>query len=139
MFDVGILELFIVGVIALLVLGPQRLPKAAQQAGRWIGYAKRTASQWSDEINRQIENEEITKELKKNSALEELNKELVPINQAFSQSLSGYALGGENKMPASTEINTSGTAKSTAINDTTSADHLASASSITEEKLSASA
>ena len=41
MFDIGFLELLICGVIALLVLGPERLPTAARAAGRWIGGARR--------------------------------------------------------------------------------------------------
>ena len=35
MFDIGFLELLIIGVVGLLVLGPERLPKAARTAGLW--------------------------------------------------------------------------------------------------------
>ncbi len=41
MFDISFLELMVIGVIALLVIGPQRLPKVATQAGRWFGKAQR--------------------------------------------------------------------------------------------------
>ncbi len=95
MFDVGLLEVFVVAVIALLVLGPERLPKAVQTAGRWVGRAKRAASYWSDEINRQIDNEELVKEFKESQTLNELNKQLEPVNKAFSKSLSGQVLGSE--------------------------------------------
>ena len=50
MFDIGFLELLICGVIALLVLGPERLPTAARAAGRWIGGARRMVSQFTSEL-----------------------------------------------------------------------------------------
>ena len=36
MFDVGLLELLLVGIVALLVVGPERLPKLARTAGMWL-------------------------------------------------------------------------------------------------------
>ncbi|KPQ02994.1 Sec-independent protein translocase protein TatB [Marinobacter sp. HL-58] len=65
MFDIGFLELLICGIIALLVLGPERLPTAARAAGRWIGGARRTVSQFSSELDRQLKAEELRKELRK--------------------------------------------------------------------------
>ena len=41
MFDIGFSELLLVGLVALLVLGPERLPIAARNAGLWLGRAKR--------------------------------------------------------------------------------------------------
>ena len=43
MFDVGFSELLIIAVVALLVLGPERLPKAARFAGLWVRKAR---AQW---------------------------------------------------------------------------------------------
>ncbi len=65
MFDIGFLELIIVSIIALLVLGPERLPVAARTAGKWFGKARRMVSQFSREIDRQIEAEELREELRK--------------------------------------------------------------------------
>lgn len=65
MFDIGFLELLICGVIALLVLGPERLPTAARAAGRWIGGARRMVNQFTSELDRQLKAEELREELRK--------------------------------------------------------------------------
>lgn len=43
MFDVGFSELVVIGLVALLVLGPKRLPEVARTAGRWMGQFRRFA------------------------------------------------------------------------------------------------
>ncbi|EON93339.1 twin-arginine translocation protein subunit TatB [Marinobacter lipolyticus SM19] len=65
MFDIGFVELLICGVIALLVLGPERLPTAARAAGRWIGGARRMVNQFTSELDRQLKAEELREELRK--------------------------------------------------------------------------
>ncbi len=59
MFDVGGGELILLFVIALLVLGPQRLPKVAAELGKWVGRARRTASELRRQLEREIELSEI--------------------------------------------------------------------------------
>jgi len=41
MFDIGFAELILLAGLGLIVLGPQRLPRAAAQLGRWVGQARR--------------------------------------------------------------------------------------------------
>ena len=43
MFEVGFSELLLISVIALVVLGPERLPKLVAQVGRWVGKARSMA------------------------------------------------------------------------------------------------
>lgn len=77
MFDIGFLELLICGVIALLVLGPERLPTAARAAGRWIGGARRMVNQFTSELDRQLKAEELREQLRKaggDVGLEEVRK-----------------------------------------------------------------
>ena len=59
MFDVGMLELFLVAVVALLVVGPERLPKLARTAGMWIGRGRRFISTVKDDIDREIKADEL--------------------------------------------------------------------------------
>jgi Tat protein translocase TatB subunit len=54
MFEVGFDELILLFVIGLLVLGPERLPKVANQLGKWVGRARRTASHLRHQLEREI-------------------------------------------------------------------------------------
>ncbi|KAA0012107.1 twin-arginine translocase subunit TatB [Billgrantia pellis] len=76
MFDIGFLELLIIGIVGLLVLGPERLPKAARTVGLWVGKIKRTVAGMQREINAQLEAEELRQKLKEQQTKldESLNK-----------------------------------------------------------------
>lgn len=63
MFDVGFSELMVIGVVALLVLGPERLPKVAKTAGHLVGRMQRYVAEVKADINREVEASEL-KELK---------------------------------------------------------------------------
>lgn len=63
MFDIGFLELMLIGVVGLLVLGPERLPKAARTAGLWLGKIKRSVTGMQREISAQLEAEELRQKL----------------------------------------------------------------------------
>ena len=59
MFDIGFSEMGIIAVVALIVLGPERLPKVARQAGLWISKLQRYVSDVKSDINRQMELDEL--------------------------------------------------------------------------------
>jgi sec-independent protein translocase protein TatB len=59
MFDIGFLELLIVGLVALLVVGPERLPGVARTAGKWIGKGRRMIATVKLEIDKEIKAEEL--------------------------------------------------------------------------------
>lgn len=65
MFDVGFLELVLVGVVALVVVGPERLPKLARTAGMWIGRGRRLLSSVKEDIDREIKADELREILAK--------------------------------------------------------------------------
>lgn len=87
MFDIGFLELVLIAIIGLLVLGPERLPVAARAVGRWVGKAKRMTSQFSQEINRQIEIEELKKELQKQGESLNINEDAQMIHNTVKDAL----------------------------------------------------
>jgi len=65
MFDIGFWELIVIAVVALLVIGPERLPKVARIAGLWVGRARRTLSSVKAEIDRELKAEELKQILDK--------------------------------------------------------------------------
>ncbi len=56
MFEVGFTELLLIFGLALVVLGPERLPKLAQQVGRWVGRARAMARQFRDQLEEEAHN-----------------------------------------------------------------------------------
>src|SRR5262245_51274256 len=61
MFETSFGELVLLFVIGLLVLGPPRLPKVAAEIGKWVGRARRTASELRRQLEREIELSEVTR------------------------------------------------------------------------------
>jgi len=68
MFDIGFWEILLIGVLALVVLGPERLPKAAKTVGYWVGKGRRyiegikseVASEFdASELKRLLHNQEV--------------------------------------------------------------------------------
>jgi len=58
-FDIGFLEIVIIASIALVVLGPERLPRAARTAGLWVGRARRMVADVKSDIDREIRESEL--------------------------------------------------------------------------------
>jgi sec-independent protein translocase protein TatB len=95
MFDIGFSELMIIGIVALVVLGPERLPKVAKQAGEWMGKLQRYVADVKSDINRQMEVAELRKmqeevkeaarsiETSVQSSLNDTKKELDSIQTSF--------------------------------------------------------
>lgn len=115
MFDLGFSELMVIGVVALVVLGPERLPKVARQAGQWMGKLQRYVADVKADINRQMELEELRnlqKEVKqtaqevKNSlegAVGDARSQFSEIEQSFKgddSSGTSTATPGDNTAPA---------------------------------------
>jgi sec-independent protein translocase protein TatB len=61
MFDIGFSELLLLGVVALIVIGPERLPKVARTMGLLFGRAQRYVSEIKADINNQLKLEELRK------------------------------------------------------------------------------
>jgi len=61
MFDVGLTEMMVIGVVALLVIGPEKLPRVARTIGALMGRAQRYVSDVKADISREIELDELKK------------------------------------------------------------------------------
>jgi sec-independent protein translocase protein TatB len=73
MFDIGFWELFIIAVVALVVVGPERLPKLVRVTGLWIGRANASFQSVRSEISRELRAEELKQALNKTIDLDELS------------------------------------------------------------------
>ena len=74
MLDIGFLELLVTATVALLVLGPDRLPGAIRTAALWLGRAKRSFNKAKAEIEQQLNTDEIRRQLHNESILEDIEK-----------------------------------------------------------------
>jgi sec-independent protein translocase protein TatB len=61
LFDIGFSELVVIGLVALIVIGPERLPRVARTVGHLIGRLQRYVADVKSDINREVELEELRK------------------------------------------------------------------------------
>ena len=59
MFDVGFWELCLIGLVSLLVIGPEKLPKVARVAGFWVGKTRHMVAAVKEEIKEEFKEEEL--------------------------------------------------------------------------------
>ncbi|WP_078121115.1 Sec-independent protein translocase protein TatB [Thiosocius teredinicola] len=85
MFDVGLLELLLVGVVALLVVGPERLPKLARTAGMWLGRGRRFINSVKDDIDREMKADELRQILEKQKQSNPLHEIVDDTKKTFDQ------------------------------------------------------
>ncbi|MGO2278186.1 MULTISPECIES: Sec-independent protein translocase protein TatB [unclassified Psychrobacter] len=108
MFDIGFSELLLFGVIALIVLGPEKLPQAARTAGQWYAKIRRTVSTLQSEIEAELDlaetRQQMQKELAKIRQTEtEMRREMAEMRgnmKAFESSHSPSSIASETTMNA---------------------------------------
>ncbi len=81
MFDIGFSELVVIGLVALIVLGPKRLPEVARAAGRWAARLRRFIDDTKREIDREIKDADL-------AALKEVHREIVETRDLLGKSAS---------------------------------------------------
>jgi len=87
MFDIGFSEMLLVGLVALIVLGPERLPGAVRTAGLWVGRLKRSFSNIKAEVEREIGADEIRRQLH--------NERILDLEREMKQSIMPPASGND--------------------------------------------
>ncbi len=90
MFDVGISEIALIGVVALVVLGPERLPKVARTAGHLFGRLQRYVANVKADINREMEFSELAK----------MKEEVASAAKSFEQTVQAHANAVESETRA---------------------------------------
>ncbi len=61
MFDIGFSELVVIGLVALIVIGPEKLPRVARTVGHLVGRLQRYVADVKSDINREVELDELRK------------------------------------------------------------------------------
>ena len=74
MFDIGFWELSVLGVVALLVIGPERLPGVVRTVGAWVGRGKRFISSVKADIDQELRTDELKRILEKQKSLNPLHE-----------------------------------------------------------------
>ncbi len=94
MLDIGLTKLMIIGGIALVVIGPERLPRVARMAGTLIGRAQRYVADVKAEVNRSVELEELQKmKAQFETAARDVESSVTSgLNQATSEFNEAFAL-----------------------------------------------
>lgn len=110
MFDIGFSEILLCAVVALLVLGPEKLPGAVRTASLWIGRFRRAFNDvkaeiereiGADDIRRQLHNEQVMKKLESGKQqLQQLQSELRAIEQSARRDIEATTQADVHAVPA---------------------------------------
>ena len=79
MFDIGFAELIVIGVVALLVIGPERLPETVRTASLWLNRIRRGFNDIKREVQQELHNDSVMQELRKTG--DELKQDAAAIQQ----------------------------------------------------------
>ncbi|MFV0275611.1 MAG: Sec-independent protein translocase protein TatB [Parahaliea sp.] len=83
MFDIGFLELVMIGTVALLVIGPERLPGAVRTGAAYLRRFRRTFNDLRREVEQELHNDEVMRELKQTG--EQLSGEVKQVREQLGQ------------------------------------------------------
>ena len=103
MFDIGFWELTVIAVVALLVVGPEKLPGLARTAGHWFGRARRFVATVKQDIDREIAADELKKVLAKQAESNPLHEIIEETQQTIHDSQEKLAARPETDSAAVTQ------------------------------------
>lgn len=104
MFDVGFWELVMIGVVALVVVGPERLPRMARVAGLWLGRARRVLGSVKQEIDRELKADELKEILRKQAQSNPLQRILEEPARPSARPAAQTASPSEASAPATQSV-----------------------------------
>ncbi|MDF1588236.1 MAG: Sec-independent protein translocase protein TatB [Gammaproteobacteria bacterium] len=84
MFDIGFWELLLIAVVALVVVGPERLPKLIRVTGMWVGRANTSLQSIRNDISRELRAEELKQALNKTIDVSDIDKTISENNMQKS-------------------------------------------------------
>ena len=96
MFDIGFAELLLIGVVGLLVVGPEQLPGAVRTVLAWVNRFRRSFDQIRTEIRRELHNDEIMQELKAES--QQLKQQVRETTQSVEQEIQALGDKGSDSL-----------------------------------------
>ena len=117
MFDIGFAELLLIGVVGLLVVGPEQLPGAVRTVLAWVNRFRRSFDQIRTEVRRELHNDEIMQKLKAESqqleqqvrdTTQSVEREIQALGSEASESLQG-ASNTSNSVPSPPSASSSAT------------------------------
>ena len=117
MFDIGFAELLLIGVVGLLVVGPEQLPGAVRTVLAWVNRFRRSFDQIRTEVRRELHNDEIMQKLKADSrqleqqvrdTTQSVEQEIQALSNEASDSLQG-ASNTSNSVPSPLSASSSAT------------------------------
>lgn len=88
MFDIGFWEMTLIALVALVVLGPERLPRAARTVGLWVNRARRMLGEVKADIDREIRNAEIKE-------MQSIKKDIEGVSRDLNEKVKGATKAGD--------------------------------------------
>lgn len=119
MFDIGFAEIVIIGVVALLVIGPERLPGTIRTASLYLNRLRRGFNEIKQEVQQELHNDEVMQELRKSG--EQFKRETQALGQDLKSSAENLAQAASIDPATSAGTHPAAAATDTPAPDTSSA------------------
>ncbi|HEY6130680.1 MAG TPA: Sec-independent protein translocase protein TatB [Halioglobus sp.] len=97
MFDIGFSELILIGIVALLVIGPERLPETVRTAMVWLNRIRRGFNEIKQEVQQELHNDTVMRELRQTGEL--LKKDVAAIGRDVSDAAASAATPRSENAP----------------------------------------
>jgi sec-independent protein translocase protein TatB len=104
MFDIGFSELVLVGIVALLVIGPERLPETVRTATLWLNRIRRGFNEIKHEVQQELHNDATMRELRE--ARKQLQQDTESIGRDLKDSASALASPAPDKPATASQDDT---------------------------------